>query len=94
MLEVVRDPFARLPLRVEGDELGRELLHRLARTRFEQLPRLAAELRERGRSRVGADVTRHLAELLVRDVETVLAAEREQEVVARDPGDLLRLEAE
>ena len=30
----------------------------------------------------------------MRDVETVVAAEREQEVVARDAGDLLRLEAE
>src|SRR5213075_2251783 len=62
--------------------------------RLQQLPRLAAELRERGRLRVGADVARDLAELLVRDVEAVLAAEREQEVVARDAGDLLRLEPE
>ena len=30
----------------------------------------------------------------MRDVEPVLAAEREEEVVAGDPGDLLRLEAE
>ena len=43
---------------------------------------------------VGADVLRDLAQLLVRDVEPVLAAEGEKEVVARDPGDLLRLEAE
>ena len=34
------------------------------------------------------------ADLLVRDVEPVLAAEREEEVVAGDPGDVLRLEAE
>ena len=61
---------------------------------LEQLPRLAAELRERGRARVGADVARDLADLLVRDVEPVLAAEGEQEVVARDARDLLRLEAE
>ena len=82
------------PLRVERDQLGRELVHRLARARLEQLPRLAAELRERGRLRVGADVARDAAELLVRDVEAVVAAEREQQVVARDAGDLLRLEAE
>src|SRR5581483_4845337 len=63
-------------------------------TRLEQLPRLAAELRERRRLRVGADVARHLAELLVRNVKAVVAAEREQEVVARDARDLLRLEAE
>ena len=94
LLEVVRDALARLPLRVERDQLGRELLHRLAGARLEQLPRLAAELRERGRGRVGADVARDLAELLVRDVEAVVAAEREQQVVARDAGDLLRLEAE
>ena len=43
---------------------------------------------------VGADVLRDLAELLVRDVEPVVAAEGEEEVVARDAGDLLRLEAE
>ena len=92
--EVVRDALVRLALRVERDQLAGELVHRLARARLEQLPRLAAELRERGRRRVGADVARHLAELLVRDVEAVVAAEREQEVVARDAGDLLRLEAE
>ena len=43
---------------------------------------------------VGADVARHLPDLLVRDVEPVVAAEAEEEVVARDPGDGLRLEAE
>ena len=87
-------PVARLPLRVQLDQLRRQLLDGLARPRLEQLPRLAAELRQRGRLRVGADVARHLAELLVRDVQAVLAAEREQQVVARDAGDLLRLEAE
>ena len=84
----------RLALRVERDQLGRKLLHRLACARLEQLPGLAAELRERGRLRVGADVARDAAELLVRDVEAVVAAEREQQVVARDACDLLRLEAE
>src|SRR5205807_3608276 len=57
-------------------------------------PRLAAELRQRGGRRVGADVARHLPDLLVRDVESIVAAEREQEVVARHAGDLLRLEAQ
>ena len=47
-----------------------------------------------GRAGVGADVLRQLAELLVRDVEPVLAAEGKVEVVARDARDLLRLEAE
>ena len=44
--------------------------------------------------RVGADVARDLADLLVRDEDAVVAAEAEQQVVARDAGDLLRLEAE
>ena len=44
--------------------------------------------------RVGADVARDLADLLVRDVDAVVAAEAEQQVVAGDAGDLLRLEAE
>src|SRR5581483_9269938 len=57
-------------------------------------PGLAAEPRQGGRFRVGADVARDLADLLVRDVEAVLAAEREEQVVAGDAGDLLRLEAE
>src|SRR6185436_633737 len=83
-----------LALRVERDQLGRELLDALAGASLEVLPRLAAELRQRGRAGVGADVLRDLPELLVRDVEAVLAAEGEEEVVARDARDLLRLEAE
>src|SRR5207244_1094303 len=71
-----------------------KLAHRRARAILEVLPRLAAELRQRGHGVVGADVARHLAELLVRDIEAVVAAEAEEEVVACDPGDLLRLEAE
>src|SRR5207237_5847001 len=82
------------PLRVGPAQYAGELRHRFACTRLEQLPRLAAELRERRRLRVGADVARHLAELLVRDVQAVIAAERKQEVVARDAGDFLRLETE
>ena len=92
--EVVGDAGRGLAPRVERDQLAGELLDGLARTALEQLPGLAAELRERGRLRVGADVARDLADLLVRDVEPVLAAEGEEEVVARDAGDLLRLEAE
>ncbi len=92
--EVVRDSLARLALRIELDQVAGKLADRLARARLERLPRLAAELRERGRRSVGADVARDLAELLVRHVEPVLAAEGEQEVVARDAGDGVRLEAE
>jgi hypothetical protein len=43
---------------------------------------------------VGADVARHLPDLLVRDVQPVVTAEGEEEIVARDPRDGLRLEAE
>ncbi len=92
--EVVRDSLARLPLRVELDQLAGELADGLPRARLHRLPRLAAELRERGRAGVGADVARDLAELLVRDVEPVLAAEGEQEIVARHARDGLRLEPE
>ena len=94
LLEVVRDARRLLALRVEREQLAGELAHRLARAVLEVLPRLAAELRQRRRLRVGADVARDLADLLVRDVQAVLAAEGEQEVVARDAGDRLRLEAE
>ena len=92
--EVVRRPLGALALRVELEQLPGELADGRAGARLEVLPGLAAELRERRRGRVGADVLRELAELLVRDVEPVVAAEGEVEVVARDAGDLLRLEAE
>ena len=87
-------PGRLLPLGVEGDQLAGELAHRLARAGLEVLPGLAAQLGERGRGRIGADVLRDLAELLVRDVEAVLAAEGDEEVVARDAGHLARLETE
>ena len=83
-----------LAARVEPDQLARELLDGLAGTALQQQPGLAAELRQRGRLRVGADVARDLSDLLVRDVQPVLAAEAEEQVVARDAGDLLRLETE
>ena len=92
--EVDGHPLGALALRVELQQLARELAHRRAGARLEVLPRLAAELREGRGRRVRADVLRELPELLVRDVEPVLAAEREVEVVARDARDLLRLEAE
>ena len=94
VLQLVRVTRRLLALRVEADQLRRELAHRLAGARLQVRPRLAAELGERRRAGVGADVLRDLAELLVRDVEPILAAEADEEVVARDAGDLLRLEAE
>src|SRR5204862_7650134 len=94
VVELVGDPLRLLAARIQRYEVAGELLHRLPGARLDQLPRLAAELRERGRLRVGADVAGELAELLVRDVEPILALERDEQVVAGDRGDLLRLEAE
>src|SRR5262249_43232098 len=92
--EVEGEPGRLLALRVERDQLAGELAHRLAGARLGELPRLPAELRQRRPLRVCADVAADLAELLVRDVEAVLAAEGDEEVVARDARDLFRLEAE
>ena len=94
MPQVVRDAGSLLALRVEREQLPGELVHRLAGTVLEVVPRLPAELRQGGDGCVGADVARDLPELLVRDVQAVVAAEAEEQVVARDPGDRLRLEAE
>jgi hypothetical protein len=85
--------FGALPLRVESDQLAGELVRPGAGTALDGVPRLAAELGQRRRVPVGADVSGHLPDLLVRDVEAVVALEAEEEVVARDPGDGLRLEA-
>ena len=83
-----------LALRVERQQLAGQLADGVAGTGLDQLPGAAAELREGGRPAVGADVPRHLAHLIVRDVQAVLPAERKQQVVASDPADRLRLEAE
>ena len=92
--EVVGHARRLLPPRVEGEQVARELPQRGARAVLQVLPGLAAELGERGRGAVGADVLRDLADLLVRDVEPVVATEAEEEVVAGHLGDGLRLEAE
>src|SRR5207244_1611343 len=92
--EVERDPRGLLPLCIQGEQLAGELAYGLTRARLEVLPRLTAELRKRGRACVGTDVARDLADLLVRHVQAVIAAEGEEQVVARHTGDGLRLEAE
>ncbi len=94
VLDVVRDARLRLPLCVELQQVARELSKVLARPRLQVVPRLASELRQRRCARVGADVAADLPDLLVGDVDAVVAAEGEQEIVARDARDLLRLEAE
>jgi hypothetical protein len=85
---------SRVPRRVEGDQLARHLVHGMAGPRLERHPGLAAELRQGGRSGVGADVARHLGDLLVRQVEPVLALELQVEVVPGDARHRLRLEAD
>src|SRR6266540_828875 len=92
--EVERDARRLLALCVEREQLAGELADGLARAVLEVLPGLAAELRQRGRRAVDADVPGDLPDLLVRDVEPVVPAEGEEQVIARDAGDLLRLEAE
>src|SRR5262249_60681583 len=94
LLDVVRDPRPGLALRVELQQLARHLPQVLAGASLQIVPRLAAELRERRRARIRADVARDLADLLVRHEHAVLAAEAEEQVVARHTGDFLRLEAE
>src|SRR5205814_133991 len=54
--EVERDARGVLPSGVEGEEIAGELAHARANAILEELPRLAAELRERGRCAVGSDV--------------------------------------
>ena len=94
LIRVVRDPDARLALGVKLEQLAGHLTQMLSRADLEVLPGLAAELRERRGVRVRADVAGDLADLLVRHVDAVFAAESEQQVVAGDAGDLLRLESE
>ena len=78
---------------VERDQLAGHLAHGGPGARLHPVPRLAAELRERRRRAVGADVAGDAVELVVRDVEAVAVGEGEREVVARQPGDGPRLEA-
>ena len=93
VLDIESDAGLRLPLRVELQQLAGQLAQVRASAGLQVVPGLAAELRERRRLRVGADVAADLADLLVRDVDPVVAAIGEQEVVARDTGDFLRLES-
>ena len=94
LVEVVGDADPRLALGVELQQLPRHLAQVGAGAVLEVVPGLAAELGERRRVRVGADVAGDLADLLVWHEDAVVAAEAEQQVVARDACDLLRLEAE
>src|SRR5207244_4804851 len=89
-----REAGAALALGVEVDELAGERLRRAARAHLLLLPLLAAELRQLRVARVGADVPAQLVQLVAGDEDAVAVAVLELEVVARDAGHRLRLEAE
>ena len=84
---------AALALRVEVEQLARELLRGAAGARLELVPARAAELGQRRVRAVGADVARDLRELVDRQEDLVGARVLEVEVVARDAGDGLGVEA-
>src|SRR5207342_3836699 len=88
----VRRLRGRLAPGVQRDQLAGELAHRDAGARLERLPRLPAELRERRSAAVGADVPADLGELVVGNVQAVVALELEVEVVADNASDLLGVE--
>src|SRR5205085_4723361 len=64
-----------LAARVEGEQLARQLAQAGASPALQVLPGLAPELGQRWGAGIRADVARDLADLLVRDIEAVLAAE-------------------
>ena len=92
--QVERHARGVLPAGVEAEQLAGELANARSHPVLEQLPGFPSQLGERRRSAVRADVPGDLAELLVRDVEPVVAAKGEEQVVAGDACDRLGLEAE
>ena len=80
-------------LGVEVEQLAGELLGGAAGARLHRVPARPAELGERRVLAAGADVARDLRELVDRHEDAVRALELEVEVVARDAGDALRVEA-
>ena len=86
-------PAPALALRVEVQQLAGELLRGPAGARLHRLPARAAELGEGRRVAVGADVAGDLRQLVRRHEDLVGALELQVQVVARDPGDGLGVEA-
>ena len=80
-------------LGVQVEQLAGQLAGRAPRAGLHRLPRLAAELGQRRRRAAGADVAADLGELVDRHVDLVVAGELEVEVVARDAGHGLGVEA-
>ena len=88
-----RVPVPRLALGVEVEQLAGELAGGAAGACLDALPALRAERRELRRVAAGADVAGDLRELVGGREDLVLAAVLELEVVARDAGEGLGLEA-
>ena len=89
----IRVALAPLALRVQVEQLACELLSRPPRTRLDRVPARAAELRQRRVRAAGADVAADLRELVDGDEHAVRARVLEVQVVPRDAGDRLRVEA-
>ena len=71
--EVERLAWRASPSRVQREKLARQLVHRRSRAALQVLPRLPAELGQGGCLPVRADVARDLPDLLVRDVQAIIA---------------------
>ena len=84
---------AALALGVEVEQLAGELLRGAARARLDLVPARAAELGQRRRAAVGAQVAADLRQLVDRHEDLVVALELEVQVVAGDAGDGLGVEA-
>ncbi len=85
--------LAALALRVQVDQVARHLGGRALGPRLHVVPGLGAELRERRRRAVRADVAREPIELVGRHEDPVPVAVLDLEVVARDVRDRLGVEA-
>ena len=84
---------AALALGVEVEQLAGQLLRGAAGARLDLVPARAAELGERRRAAVGAEVAADLRQLVDRHEDLVVALELEVQVVAGDAGDGLGVEA-
>ena len=89
-----RRPGDALPACVQREQLAGQLADGGADAGAQRLPRLAAQPGQAGSAAPRADVAADLAELLVWDVEAVVAAELQVQVVADHPAHLTGVEAD
>ena len=85
-------PAAGLPLRVEVQQLSGEVARGPAGSRLDRVPALRPQRGELRRAIAGADVARDLGQLVRWREDAVLTAVLQLQVVARDPGERLRVE--